>query len=94
MGLSADAKQVIMCFAQGLMLQLLLSGWRHWNKSTKFSGKTVGARIRRWWWGVNKWTIPTEGASKDKKLAKKVSEVSAAFLNVRRPSTFFKEMNP
>ncbi|KAF2120236.1 hypothetical protein BDV96DRAFT_610250 [Lophiotrema nucula] len=56
--------QVVMCFAQGVMWTLLLSGWRHWNRSSKFYGHSIGARIRRWWWDVNKWTIPAAGAPK------------------------------
>ncbi|KAH8728208.1 hypothetical protein GQ44DRAFT_676439 [Phaeosphaeriaceae sp. PMI808] len=52
--------QVIFCFAQGVLYTLLLSGWRHWNRSSQFSGRGVGARIRRWWWGVNDWKIPTK----------------------------------
>jgi hypothetical protein len=74
-------KQVIFCFAQGVIWTLLLSGWRHWNRSAKFSGQGVGARIRRWWWGVNNWKVPSR--MKDTKLAKNVSEVSVAFLEVR-----------
>ncbi|PVH93175.1 DUF1770-domain-containing protein [Periconia macrospinosa] len=56
--------QVVMCFAQGVLWTLVLSGWRHWNRSAKFSGRGIGARIRRWWWGVNNWTIPGERGSK------------------------------
>ena len=75
-----------MCFAQGVVWTLILSGWRHWNRSAKFSGQSVGARIRRWWWGVNKWSIPdAKSKMKDTKLAKNVSEVSAAFLEVWHP---------
>ncbi|XP_014551234.1 hypothetical protein COCVIDRAFT_31208 [Bipolaris victoriae FI3] len=67
--------QVIMCFAQGVLWTLLLNGWRHWNRSTKFSGQGVGARIRRWWWGVNNWSIPTaKSRLRDPKLARNVSE--------------------
>lgn len=73
-----------MCFAQGVVWTLILSGWRHWNRSAKFSGQSVGAKIRRWWWGVNNWKIP-EKKLRDTKLAKSVSEVSAAFLEVRHP---------
>ncbi|KAF2828018.1 DUF1770-domain-containing protein [Ophiobolus disseminans] len=67
--------QIIFCFAQGVLWTLLLSGWRHWNRSAKFSGQGVGAKIRRWWWGVNNWKVPA-GKSKlrDTKLAKNVSE--------------------
>jgi DNA repair and recombination protein RAD54B len=77
-------EQVIMCFAQGVMWNLILHGWRHWNREAKFSGRGVGARIRRWWWGVNKWTIPSEKRSRlsDTKLARNVSEVSAVFMRV------------
>ena len=59
-----------MCFAQGVLWQLILNGWRHWNKSAKFSGKNVGSKIRRWWWGVNGWAIPSG------------RDVSVDFLNV------------
>ncbi|KAF1833082.1 DUF1770-domain-containing protein [Decorospora gaudefroyi] len=67
--------QVILCFAQGVLWTLVLNGWRHWNRSAKFSGRGVGARIRRWWWGVNNWKIPS-GDSKwrDTTLAKNVTE--------------------
>lgn len=76
-----------MCFAQGVVWTLILSGWRHWNRSAKFSGQSVGAKIRRWWWGVNNWKIPdAKSKLKDTKLAKNVSEVSAAFLEVWHPS--------
>jgi hypothetical protein len=73
-----------MCFAQGVVWTLILSGWRHWNSSAKFSGKSVGAKVRRWWWGVNNWKIP-ETKLRDTKLARNVSEVSAAFLEVWHP---------
>lgn len=75
-----------MCFAQGVVWTLILSGWRHWNRSAKFSGQSVGAKIRRWWWGVNNWKIPdAKSKLRDTKLAKNVSEVSAAFLEVWHP---------
>lgn len=57
---------VLLCFAQGLLWSLVLSGWRHVNRSSKFSGRGIGARIRRWWWGVNNWKIP-DRASKLRK---------------------------
>jgi hypothetical protein len=53
---------VLLCFAQGMLWTLILSGWRHVNRSSKFSGRGVGARLRRWWWGVNKWQIPDRPA--------------------------------
>ncbi|OAL44376.1 DUF1770-domain-containing protein [Pyrenochaeta sp. DS3sAY3a] len=74
--------QVIMCFAQGVLWTLVLNGWRHWNRSAKFSGQGVGARIRRWWWGVNNWSIPkSKSRLRNSRLTKNVSEVSATFLN-------------
>ncbi|KAL5117993.1 hypothetical protein ACEQ8H_004138 [Pleosporales sp. CAS-2024a] len=67
--------QVIFCFAQGVLWTLVLSGWRHWNQSAKLSGKGVGAKIRRWWWGVNDWKIPAaKSRLSDTNLAKNVSE--------------------
>jgi len=64
---------------QGTVWSLVLHGWRYWNRSTNFSGRTVGAKLRRWWWGVNKWKIPTERKGNprlnDKKLAARVAEV-------------------
>jgi hypothetical protein len=67
---------VLMCFAQGVLWTLALNGWRYLNRSSKFSGRSVGARIRRWWWGVNNWSIPTEKSSRlrDRKLAGNISE--------------------
>ena len=28
------------------------------NRGTKFTGQTLGARVRNWWWRVNNWKIP------------------------------------
>jgi hypothetical protein len=71
--------QVLFPLLQGTLWSLALFGWRYVNRETKFSGRNVGARIRRWWWGVNKWDIP--GRKKvdvrDRKLAGDVGEVSA-----------------
>ena len=63
--------QVVLPLVQGTLWTLLLSGWRYWNRSAQFGGKTVGSRIRRWWWGVNNWEIP----KKKDKLAGDVGEV-------------------
>lgn len=41
----------------------------------------MGARVRRWWWGVNNWSLDQSAGSvfkstmKDEKLAGKVGEV-------------------
>ncbi|KAF8244747.1 hypothetical protein K440DRAFT_5325 [Wilcoxina mikolae CBS 423.85] len=50
--------QVFMPLLQGLGFNLALFGWRWWNRGVKFSGAGVGAKVRRWWWGVNNWEIP------------------------------------
>lgn len=54
--------QMLMPFVQGLLYNLAVCGWQYWNRSAKLSGQSVGARVRRWWWGVNNWTIPGTGA--------------------------------
>ncbi|KAG6037519.1 hypothetical protein E4U41_005027 [Claviceps citrina] len=50
--------QVIMPLAQGVIYNLLICGWQHWNRSAKLQGHTAGSRVRRWWYGVNNWTLP------------------------------------
>ncbi|KAK2766016.1 hypothetical protein FQN54_007531 [Arachnomyces sp. PD_36] len=52
--------QVFFPLIQGTLWSLALSGWRFWNRGAQFSGRTVGSKIRRWWWGVNNWKIPGE----------------------------------
>lgn len=37
------------------------------NRGTKFTGQTLGARVRNWWWKVNNWKIPA--AEKDSRAA-------------------------
>lgn len=53
--------QVFMPLVQGMAWTLIVSGWRFWNRSSQFSGQRLGAKIRRWWWGVNNWKIPEHG---------------------------------
>ena len=43
--------QVLMPFVQGTVWALLVAGWRHWNGAASFKGRSIGSRIRRWWWG-------------------------------------------
>lgn len=54
----SDRSQVMMPLVQGLVYNLLLCGWQHWNRNARLHGNTAGARIRRWWYGVNNWTVP------------------------------------
>ena len=50
--------QVMMPLVQGIGWNLALYGWRYWNRGAKFSGQTLGSRVRRWWWDVNHWELP------------------------------------
>ncbi|KAK8090232.1 hypothetical protein PG997_005193 [Apiospora hydei] len=52
--------QMVMPLAQGVLYNLALAGWQHWNKSAQLTGSSAGARIRRWWYSVNNWKIPSE----------------------------------
>lgn len=52
---------VMMPLTQGVVWNLAVFGWRAWNRDVKFQGRSVGARVRRWWWRVNKWDIPRAG---------------------------------
>ncbi|KAB5558185.1 hypothetical protein GE09DRAFT_1221314 [Coniochaeta sp. 2T2.1] len=52
--------QIVMPLAQGLLYNLAICGWQTWNKNVRLSGNSVGAKVRRWWWGVNNWPIPGE----------------------------------
>ncbi|KAL2164114.1 hypothetical protein VTH06DRAFT_3328 [Thermothelomyces fergusii] len=50
--------QVIMPFLQGILYNLGICGWQYWNRNARIHGSTLGARLRRWWYGVNNWRIP------------------------------------
>ncbi|KAI2630825.1 DUF1770-domain-containing protein [Hypoxylon sp. NC1633] len=50
--------QMMMPLAQGVVYNLAICGWHHWNKNAQLSGTSVGARVRRWWYGVNNWPLP------------------------------------
>jgi len=68
--------QVLFPLVQGVIWTLVLAGWRHWNQASRFSGATIGARIRRWWWGVNNWKIPEK--PKSNSFAAKMGEFYTA----------------
>lgn len=66
--------QVILPLTQGILWNLAMFGWRHWNRGTKFKGQTVGARVRKWWWGVNNWKLPEDAhnvKARDAKVLRK-----------------------
>lgn len=62
---------------QGMIWSLALHGWRHWNRSAKLSGNTVGARVRRWWYKTNNWPLKDSlrKLGRDRKFAGKVEDV-------------------
>ena len=77
---------MLLPLVQGTLWTLALSGWRYWNRGAAFSGQSVGARVRRWWWRVNNWEInPLEipkgagigldGGLKDEKFAEHIGDV-------------------
>ncbi|KAH7162643.1 hypothetical protein B0J13DRAFT_517895 [Dactylonectria estremocensis] len=49
--------QIMMPLAQGLLYNLFLCGWQHWNRNARLHGNTIGARARRWWYEVNNWPL-------------------------------------
>ncbi|KAH7044613.1 hypothetical protein B0J12DRAFT_577741 [Macrophomina phaseolina] len=67
--------QVLLPLLQGTLWTLVLSGWRHWNRASQLSGQSVGARLRRWWWRVNYWKLPSRP-----ELAEQVKDVSFRFM--------------
>ncbi|KAK5134522.1 hypothetical protein LTR08_006439 [Meristemomyces frigidus] len=66
--------QLFMPLLQGMVWSLMVAGWHFFNRGTQFSGQTVGAKIRRWWWGVNNWKLPEnwQGTLRDRRTAEKV----------------------
>ncbi|KAI8952334.1 hypothetical protein F4801DRAFT_225911 [Xylaria longipes] len=56
--------QIMMPLAQGLLYNLAVVGWQHWNRNAQMSGSSVGARLRRWWYGVNNWPLPERAKAK------------------------------
>ncbi|KAK0645932.1 hypothetical protein B0T16DRAFT_412237 [Cercophora newfieldiana] len=54
--------QVMMPFIQGVAYNLAISGWQYWNKGAQLHGSTIGAKVRRWWYGVNNWKVPPQAS--------------------------------
>ncbi|KAL2001061.1 hypothetical protein VTN02DRAFT_2298 [Thermoascus thermophilus] len=77
--------QVLLPLIQGTLWTLALSGWRYWNRSAQLGGRTLGSRLRRWWYEVNNWEIPPpRDVLRDRKLARNVQGVSSPFSWGRR----------
>lgn len=66
--------QVILPLVQGTLWTLALSGWRYWNRNASLSGRTLGSRIRRWWYEVNNWKLPPLKFTKDSRFAGQVED--------------------
>ncbi|KAI1180411.1 hypothetical protein F4777DRAFT_530251 [Nemania sp. FL0916] len=60
--------QIMMPLAQGVAYNLAIAGWQHWNRNAQMSGSSVGARLRRWWYGVNNWPLPPRARQGKSKL--------------------------
>ena len=52
--------QVMMPFMQGVLYNLAICGWQFYNRNAQIRGSSLGAKVRRWWYGVNNWPIPSE----------------------------------
>jgi hypothetical protein len=66
--------QVVLPFTQGVLWNLVMFGWRHWNRGSKFQGASIGAKVRKWWWGVNNWAIPPNTRESGRSAAQKVED--------------------
>ncbi|OJJ48854.1 hypothetical protein ASPZODRAFT_111051 [Penicilliopsis zonata CBS 506.65] len=67
--------QVLLPLVQGTLWTLALSGWRYWNRNASLSGRTLGSRVRRWWYEVNNWKLPKMDSFRDPKLAEQVEDL-------------------
>ncbi|KAH7170535.1 hypothetical protein EDB81DRAFT_775898 [Dactylonectria macrodidyma] len=56
--------QIMMPLVQGLLYNMFLCGWQHWNRNARLHGNTLGARARRWWYEVNNWPLHPTPSSK------------------------------
>ncbi|KAI0476696.1 hypothetical protein F4859DRAFT_58544 [Xylaria cf. heliscus] len=56
--------QIMMPLAQGFLYNLAIVGWQYWNRNAQMSGSSAGARLRRWWYAVNKWPLPERAGTR------------------------------
>ncbi|KAJ4523958.1 hypothetical protein HRR83_002076 [Exophiala dermatitidis] len=73
--------QVFLPLVQGILWNMLMFGWRHWNRGSKFKGRTLGARLRKWWWGVNNWKLPADDPADFKRDAKVLKKAEDFFVD-------------
>ncbi|EYE93425.1 DUF1770 domain-containing protein [Aspergillus ruber CBS 135680] len=82
--------QVILPLVQGTLWTLALSGWRYWNRNASLSGRTLGSRIRRWWYEVNNWKLPPLKFTKDARFAGQVEDCELERLTLSEFLQFYK----
>lgn len=87
---------IFMPLTQALVWRVAVFGWRNFNTGVKFQGHGVGAKIRRWWWGVNGWVMP-EGQTTSRAANAKTRGLGADALRMGRtrddPQEFFVGLN-
>ncbi|KAJ9653783.1 hypothetical protein H2198_007072 [Neophaeococcomyces mojaviensis] len=66
--------QVLLPLVQGVGYHMLIFGWRHWNRGSKFVGQTLGAKVRRWWWEVNGWKKPKDAKPIRERFAREAKD--------------------
>lgn len=66
--------QMVLPLVQGVVWNLVQFGWRHWHGASKFQGQSLGARVRKWWWGVNNWKIPAAKKESDRQVLQRVED--------------------
>ncbi|EPE08986.1 hypothetical protein F503_04573 [Ophiostoma piceae UAMH 11346] len=52
--------QLFFPFLQGLVYNVGICGWQTYNRRATLNGQSAGARVRRWWYGVNNWPVPAQ----------------------------------
>ncbi|KAI9746510.1 MAG: hypothetical protein M1818_000223 [Claussenomyces sp. TS43310] len=67
---------VFLPLAQGTLWGLALHGWRFWNKNAQLNGSSVGARVRRWWYRTNNWSVDLKpnGSASSPEMAARVGD--------------------
>ena len=66
--------QVVLPLTQGVLWNLVMFGWRHWNRGSKFQGKSLGAKVRKWWWEVNDWKQPEAKNESTRKVGQQMED--------------------
>lgn len=75
--------QLVWPLLSGCAYNLAMFGWRYWNRETKLSGVGLGAKIRRWWWEVNNWKVPSAAKKGKDEFVRRSEDVSLRSLPFR-----------